>query len=96
MFFSSGLLWPHFILFGVYQAGLGSRSSIGVGLLQGEWTHGSDLPLLISGMRNNNMISLAFISLGGLPLPQGNPPRPWAPCLGCNWSPSQFLQCTPR
>ncbi|GFW01221.1 hypothetical protein TNCV_4514201 [Trichonephila clavipes] len=60
-----------------FKAGLGSKSSIGVGLLQGEWTHGSDLPLLISGMRNNNMISLAFISLGGLPLSQGNPPRPW-------------------
>ncbi|GFW86097.1 hypothetical protein TNCV_1969051 [Trichonephila clavipes] len=27
---------------------------IGFGLLQGEWTHGPDLALLISGMRNNN------------------------------------------
>ncbi|GFW13652.1 RNase H domain-containing protein [Trichonephila clavipes] len=33
---------------------LGSRSPIGFGLLQGEWTHGPDLALLISGMRNNN------------------------------------------
>ncbi|GFV86139.1 hypothetical protein TNCV_671361 [Trichonephila clavipes] len=37
-----------------YQAGLRSRSPIGFGLLQGEWTHGPDLALLISGMRNNN------------------------------------------
>ncbi|GFU49608.1 hypothetical protein TNCV_222091 [Trichonephila clavipes] len=36
------------------NAGLGSRSPIGFGLLQGEWTHGPDLVLLISGMRNNN------------------------------------------
>ncbi|GFV52060.1 hypothetical protein TNCV_1324131 [Trichonephila clavipes] len=46
--------WPHFIFFGAYQAGLGSRSPIGFGLFQGEGTHGPDLALLISGMGNNN------------------------------------------
>ncbi|GFX15414.1 RNase H domain-containing protein [Trichonephila clavipes] len=51
---SSGLPWQHFILFGAYQAGLGSRSPIGFGLLQSEWTLGPDLALLITGMRNNN------------------------------------------
>ncbi|GFS85251.1 hypothetical protein TNCV_75141 [Trichonephila clavipes] len=35
-------------------AGLSSKSPIGFGLLQGEWTHGPDLAVLISGMRNNN------------------------------------------
>ncbi|GFY14419.1 hypothetical protein TNCV_1314731 [Trichonephila clavipes] len=49
-----GLPSPYFILFGAYQAGLGSRSPIGFGLLQDEWTHGPDLALLILGMRNNN------------------------------------------
>ncbi|GFV80164.1 hypothetical protein TNCV_1477261 [Trichonephila clavipes] len=33
---------------------LGSRSLIGFGFLQGEWTRRPDLTLLISGMRNNN------------------------------------------
>ncbi|GFV34128.1 RNase H domain-containing protein [Trichonephila clavipes] len=42
----SSLPWPHFILFGAYQAGLGSRSPIDFGLLQGEWTHGPDLAML--------------------------------------------------
>ncbi|GFW20790.1 RNase H domain-containing protein [Trichonephila clavipes] len=41
-----------------YQAGLGSRSPIGFELLQGEWTHGLDLVLLFSGMRNNNNIEV--------------------------------------
>ncbi|GFW48313.1 uncharacterized protein TNCV_1108761 [Trichonephila clavipes] len=41
---------------GAYQADLGSGSPIGFGLLQGEWTHGPDLALLILGMRNNNIL----------------------------------------
>ncbi|GFU56178.1 hypothetical protein TNCV_712371 [Trichonephila clavipes] len=44
----------------VSGAGLGSRSPIGFGLLQGEWTHGPDLALLISGMRNNSKENLSF------------------------------------
>ncbi|GFY11428.1 hypothetical protein TNCV_3182701 [Trichonephila clavipes] len=43
-----------FYLVWAYLAGLGSRSSTGFGLLQGDWTPGPDLALLISGMRNNN------------------------------------------
>ncbi|GFX41188.1 histone-lysine N-methyltransferase SETMAR [Trichonephila clavipes] len=31
--------------------GLGSRSPIGFGLLQGEWAYGPDIALLISGMK---------------------------------------------
>ncbi|GFU05216.1 hypothetical protein TNCV_575421 [Trichonephila clavipes] len=50
----SGLPWPHFILLGAYQAGFDSRSLFDFGLLQGEWTRGPDLALLISGMRSNN------------------------------------------
>ncbi|GFW15822.1 hypothetical protein TNCV_3583201 [Trichonephila clavipes] len=42
------------MLFEAYQAGLGSRSPISFGLLQGEWTNGLDLALLISDMRNSN------------------------------------------
>ncbi|GFU16028.1 RNase H domain-containing protein [Trichonephila clavipes] len=38
---------------------LGSKSPIGFGLLQDEWTHGPDLALLISGMRNNNTTDIA-------------------------------------
>ncbi|GFV85471.1 hypothetical protein TNCV_3772951 [Trichonephila clavipes] len=47
-----------FYLLGAYQAGLGSRSPIGFGLLQGEWTHEPDLALLISEMRNNIYLSM--------------------------------------
>ncbi|GFV49862.1 hypothetical protein TNCV_1391441 [Trichonephila clavipes] len=46
---NQGCLWP-------WAKRLGSRSTIGFGLLQGEWTHGPDLALLISGMRNNNTV----------------------------------------
>ncbi|GFU79565.1 transposable element Tc3 transposase [Trichonephila clavipes] len=53
----------HFILFAAYQTGLGSRSPIGFGLLQGEWTHGPDLTLLISGMRNNNSTVSAYMTV---------------------------------
>ncbi|GFV55580.1 hypothetical protein TNCV_1820671 [Trichonephila clavipes] len=44
----------HIYLVWDLPAVLCSRAPIGFGLHQGEWTHGSDLALLISGMRNNN------------------------------------------
>ncbi|GFV87601.1 hypothetical protein TNCV_3282391 [Trichonephila clavipes] len=49
------------------KAGLGSISPIGFGLTQGEWTHGPDLALLISGMSEPAPVNRLVVLLSGLP-----------------------------